>query len=351
MSNLNSLREFNSFNLDIKSNAIYVVYNLLDLKRISFWNFKKKIYNLFLGGGSNILFLNNFYGSIIINKIKGIKIRQNIDFWFLDIYSGELWSDVVNFSINNGIYGLENLAFIPGSVGGAVVNNIGAYGLEIKNFFYYAKILDCYTGIFFFFVKKNLCFSYRNSILKNLINNRYIIIKVGLIIKKIWKPYLMYKDLLNFFDPLDSSIKVEDVYLKISDFRKKKLPNPKIFGNVGSIFKNPIINFSYYKYIKNIYFPFLNDIYFNIKGNKIKISAALLIDICGLKGYTIGWAKVYERQPLVIINLGNALPKHIYSLILYVRKKIFIKFNIFLELEIKIIDFFSLIKKKEFFKI
>ncbi len=351
MNNLNSLKKFNTFNLDIKCNTIHIVNNLLDLKRITFTNFKKKIYTLVLGGGSNVLFLNNFYGSIIINKMKGIKIKQNIDFWFLDIYSGELWSNIVEFSIHNGIYGLENLSFIPGSIGGAVVNNIGAYGLEIKDFFYYIKILDSYTGNFFFLNKKKLCFSYRNSILKNSINNRFIIIKVGLIIKKDWKPCLIYKDLLNFFDPLNPNISVEDIYFKIFYLRKNKIPDTKLLGNTGSIFKNPIINISYYNYIKSIYFPFFDDSNFTISENKIKISAALLIDICGLKGYTIGWAKIYNKQPLIIVNLGNALPKHIYSLILYIRKKVFIKFNIFLELEIKIINFFSLIKKKEFFKI
>ncbi len=351
MSNLNSLKNFNTFNLSVKSNTIYIVDNLSDLKKITFINFKKKIYTLILGCGSNILFLNNFYGSIIINRIKGIKIKQNIDFWYLNIYSGELWSDLVNFSIYNGIYGLENLSFIPGTVGGAVVNNIGAYGLEVKKFFYYVKILDSYTGNFFFLKKKDLYFSYRNSILKNLINNRFIIIKVGLIIKKEWKPCLIYKDLLNFFDPLNPSINIEDIYFKILDFRNNKLPKTKTLGNAGSIFKNPIIDIFYYNYIKNIYFPFFDDTNFSINKNKIKVSAALLIDICGLKGYTIGWAKIYDKQPLIIVNLGNALPKHIYSLILYVRKKIFIKFNIFLELEIKIIDFFSLVKKKEFFKI
>ncbi len=351
MSNLYSLKEFNTFNLNIKSTNLYVVNNLKDLKKISYLNFKRKIYTLILGGGSNILLLNDFYGTVIINRIKGIKIYQNIDYWFVNICSGELWSDVVNFTLNNGIYGLENLSFIPGSIGAAVVNNIGAYGLEIENFFNYAEVLDSYTKKNFFLKKKHLHFSYRNSIFKELINNRFIIIKVGLIIKKIWKPCFLYKDLLNFFDPLNINIKAEDIYLKILEIRNKKIPSPNIFGNVGSIFKNPVINYSYFKYIKNIYFPYNNFLNIDLLKYKKRISAALLIDICGLKGYTIGWAKVYKKQPLIIINLGNALPKHIYSLILYVKRKVFKKFNIFLELEIKIINFFSLLKEKKIFSI
>ncbi len=351
MSSYNSLKTFNTFNLDVKFNILYILDNFRDLKRISFNSFKKKEYILILGCGSNILFLNDFYGTIIINRIKGIKIRQNNNYWFLDIYSGELWTDLVNFTLYNGIYGLENLSFIPGSVGAAVVNNIGAYGLEIKDFFSYAKILDCYTGRIFFLKKKDLYFSYRNSIFKNFLHNRFIIIKVGLVIKKLWKPCFLYRDLLNFFDPSDTSITAEDIYTRILKIRNSKIPNPNVLGNVGSIFKNPIVNTLYYQYIKNIYFPSLDYIDINIIKGKKKIPAALLIDICGLKGYTIGWAKVYQKQPLIIVNLGDALPKHIYSLILYVRKKIFEKFNIFLELEIKVIDYFSLIKKNNLFKI
>ncbi len=351
MVNLNSLKKFNTLNLDIKFDFIYIVDNILDLKKILSWDFKKKRYSIFLGYGSNTLFLNNFYGTVIINRIKGIKIKENINFWFLSVYSGESWSDLVNFTINNGIYGLENLSFIPGSVGGAVVNNIGAYGLEIKEFFHYAKVLDCYTGKIFFLEKKKLFFSYRYSIFKSFINNRYIILKVGFLIKKSWKPCILHKDLLLFFDPLDVNINIEDIYKKIFEFREKKIPNPKIFGNIGSIFKNPFIDVFYYKYIKKLYFSYFDYFKdFNVK-NKIKIPAALLIDICGLKGYTIGWARVYEKQPLIIINLGHALPKHIYSLSLYVRKKVFKKFNIFLEFEIKIVDFFYLLKNKNFFKV
>ncbi len=350
MSNLNSLKKFNTFNLDIKFNTIYIVYNLLDLKRILFWNFKKKHYIIILGRGSNILFLNDFYGTIIINRIKGITLKEDNNFWFLDVYSGESWTKLVDFTINNGIYGLENLSFIPGSVGGAIVNNIGAYGVEVEKFFHYVKILDYYTGRCFYLKKKNILFSYRYSIFKKFYNNRYVIIKVGLIINKLWKPCFLHKDLLYYFDPLNTKINIKDIYEKIFEFRKKKIPNPKIFGNIGSIFKNPIINNYNYRYIKDIYFSFLKYTNNNILRSIKRIPAALLIDICGLKGYTIGWARIYEKQPLIIINLGNATSKHIYSLILYIRKKIFKKFNIFLELEIKIIDFF-LFKDSNFYGI
>ncbi len=351
MSSYFSLKEFNTFKLNIKSANLYVVYNVKDLKKISYFNFKKKIYTLILGFGSNILFLNDFHGTVIVNRIKGIKIYQDINYWYLDVYSGELWSNLVYFTLCNGIYGLENLSFIPGSVGAAVINNVGAYGLEICDFVNYVKIFDCYTRKIFFLKKNELFFSYRNSFLKNMIHNRFIIIKVGLIIKKIWNPCFLYKDLLFFFDPLDTNIKVEDIYWKILDIRKNKIPDPNIFGNLGSIFKNPTISLKYFKYIKENYFPFYNIINFNLFKYKIRVPAALLIDICNLKGYTIGWAKVYKKQPLIIVNLGNALPEHIYSLILYVKKKVFEKFNIFLELEIKIIDFFSLVKKKNIFSI
>ncbi len=331
-----SLKELNTFNLNINANKIFFIEKLIDFKKI-FFVFSKEKKILFLGKGSNVLFLDDYYGIVFVNKIKGIKLKENIDFWFLDIYSGELWSDVVSFTLNNGIFGLENLSFIPGTIGGAIVNNIGAYGLEISYFVYYIKVLDIYTGLFYIFNNKQCCFSYRYSIWKNINNNRFFIIKIGLKIKKKWNPYIYYKDFLFFFDLFNTNISVGDIYDRIFFLRKLKIPDPNYLGNVGSIFKNPIIDYSFYKKIQIKYnIIFSNFLFFNFF-NKIKISAAWLIDMCGLKGYTIGGAQIYSKQPLIIINKGWSLPEHILFLINLIKKKVLKKFNILLELEINII--------------
>ncbi len=339
MFDINSLKNFNTFNINVFANKIYIVNNVYELKKIIFWCCKNKNKILFLGKGSNILLMKDFYGVVIINEIKGIKIYQNINFWFLSINSGELWSDIVNFSFNNGIFGLENLSNIPGTIGSAVVNNIGAYGSEIKDFVLCIKVLNIFSGLLFYISNYNCFFSYRYSIFKNFYYKNYIIVNIILRIKKVWKPNLLYKDLLYFFDPLNLNIKPIDIYETILNLRNIKIPNYKILGNVGSIFKNPILNIKKFIKLKKKYYKIFNNLRYNVLNKYIKIPAALLIDKCGLKGYTIGKAKVYVKQPLIIVNTGNALSKDIFKLINFIRRKIFNKFNIILELEIKIIFF------------
>ncbi len=311
--------------------------------------FKKKIPFLLLGKGSNILLQNNFLGFVIINKIKGIKFYQNIDFWFLEVYSGESWSDLVNYSIKNGFWGLENLSFIPGTVGGAVVNNIGSYGLEIKDFLNYVKVLDLFKNKVFYLTNKQCNFCYRNSIFKEKLFNRFIIIKIGLKIKKLWKPCLTYKSLYNYLSKRNISIKIEDIYDYIKIIRKKKLPDFKKIGNVGSFFKNPIINlrkFSFLCYKYSFFFKRSNFYKYNF--NNIKISASLLINICNINHFNIGDASIYSKNSLILINNGNATFNDIKLLYLYIRNKVLLKFNIYLTLEVKIINFFKINKYFKF---
>ncbi len=334
-----SIKEFNTFNLNILVKDICLLKNKMDLKKnILFLSNKKENY-YFLGKGSNILFLENFYGIILINKIKGIKIKQNINFWYLIVYSGELFSKFINFSLNNKIFGLENLANIPGTVGSAIVNNIGAYGLEIKKFVYYVKVLDIYTGLYCYFNNFNCYFSYRFSIFKSYLYKRFIIIKVIFRIFKKWEPCIFYKDLFFYFNKSYRIITPLKIYKRVVYLRKLKLPNYKIFGNIGSIFKNPIISIKKFIKLKYIYYKYFNNIKYNYFFKYIRIPAALLIDICNLKGYTIGKAQIYIKQPLIIINMGGAKPLDIYKLLNLVKDKVFYKFNILLELEIEIIKY------------
>ncbi len=343
MYNYYSLKKFNTFNINVYSEKIFIIDKVYYLRKILLFNFKNKIPTLILGKGSNILFVNDFLGVVLINKIKGIKITQNIDYWFLNINSGEVWSDVVLFSIYNGIFGLENLACIPGTIGSAVVNNIGAYGVEIKNFVFYVKILDSFTGIFFFIKNYDCKFFYRYSIFKDFIYNRFIIVKVILRVKKKWEPILKYKDLYNYFN-FFNNINIYNIYNRIEYIRSCKLPDTKIFGNIGCIFKNPFICYKKFLELKKKYLCFLNNYIFDFHFSKIKIPAALLIDLCKLKGYTIGDAQIYKKHSLIIINVNNAKSKDIFLLFNFIRKKVFKKFKIWLDLEIKLINFFEIFK-------
>ncbi len=335
--NNNSLKKFNTFNVNVYANKIYIIYNIYELKKIIFFCIKNNNKIILLGKGSNVLLMNDFYDIVIINRIKGIKIYQNINFWFLSINSGELWSNIVDFSFNNGIFGLENLSQIPGTIGAAVINNIGAYGCEIKDFVLYVKVLDIYSGLSFYIKNYECFFSYRYSIFKNFFYKKYIIINVILKIKKDWKPCLLYKDLLYFFDLKNLNINPIDIYNVILNLRNIKIPNYKILGNVGSIFKNPILNIEKFLKLKKQYYKIFSKIKYFFFSKYIKLPAALLIDKCNLKGYTIGKAKIYDKQSLIIVNIDNALPKDIFKLINFIKKKVFDKFNILLELEIKVI--------------
>lgn len=335
--------------LDIYVKKIFIVNNFLELKKIFFFHnrFNKPI--IILGQGSNVLFNGDFYGSVVINRMKGIKIYYNINFWFIEVASGEIWSDLVYFTINNGIFGLENLAFIPGSVGSGVVNNIGSYGLEIKDFIYYVKIFDVVTGNIFFFNKKQCLFSYRNSIFKGKIYNRFLIIKVILKINKYWKPFLFYKDLFMYFKNFGKNICPKKIYIKIKKIRDKKIPNPLIYGNAGCFFVNPIVDYYFFLNLKKKYGNIFCILYNYIKINKVKLSAAALIDKCNLRGFTVGGASVSKLHSLFLVNTNNASSEDFVSLYKKVRKIVFKKFNIFLKIEVNIIDFFNL-KKYLFLK-
>ncbi len=338
----NSLKYFNTLRLNISCNKILKLSNFKHIKQTFYLNHKKKIPTILIGEGSNIFFLNNFEGIVIINNIKGIKVTQNINFWFLHIGSGEKWAKVVDFTIYHGINGLENLSFIPGLIGSAVVNNIGAYGLEISRFLYYLKILNVFTGKIFYLLKKKIFFNYRDSFLKKFNYNNFIVLKVGLRINKQWKPYLLYPDLSKRFCVSNNKIKIEDIYYALYKIRLSKIPNINKFGNLGSFFQNPIfllnsnVNFKIFDKIKE-----KNVAYIKIKHLKYKIFAASLIERCSLKNFCIGDACVYEKQPLIIINKGNALPEDVYLLVKLIIEKVFLKFNILLKLEVKIIDFIS----------
>ncbi len=331
-----SIKKFNTFNLNILVKKIYFIKSKNNIRKKILYNIRKNNF-FFLGEGSNVLFIENFDGIILINRIKGIKIKQNIDFWFLSVSSGELWRELVDFCLYKNIFGLENLVNIPGTVGSAIVNNIGAYGVEIKNFVFLVKVLDIYTGLYIYFNNYNCFFNYRYSIFKNVFYKRFFIIKVIFKISKNWIPCLNYRYLFNYFLKFNNIISPLILYKKIINLRSLKIPDYRILGNVGSIFKNPLITIKKFIYLKKKYFNHFKKIEFFIINKYIKIPAALLIDICNLKGYTIGKAQIYVNQPLIIVNIGNAESKDIYRLLNFVMVKVFQKFNILLELEIEIV--------------
>ena len=326
-----SLKKFNTFNVDELAQLIIEIDNISDLPNI-LSNKKDEI--LVLGGGSNILFTKPYNGLIINLKNKGKKIIQEDENTVLvEVSAGENWHEFVLWAIKNNFGGLENLSLIPGNLGAAPIQNIGAYGVELKDIFYSCKGLMLDTLSEFEFKKTECKFDYRTSIFKSTLKNKTVITSVKLILTKSKHNFnIDYKDLnINLQDTELSVKKISDEVIKI---RTSKLPNPKFFGNCGSFFKNPIVNSDTYKSLLDK-FP-------NIPAHKIdednyKISAAWLIDQSGFKNKKDKNVGVYENQPLVIINNGKATGKELLNFALNIKETIYNNFEIGLEEEVIII--------------
>ena len=323
-----SLKKFNTFNVDELAQLIIEIDNISDLPNI-LSNKKDEI--LVLGGGSNILFTKPYNGLIINLKNKGKKIIQEDENTVLvEVSAGENWHEFVLWAIKNNFGGLENLSLIPGNLGAAPIQNIGAYGVELKDIFYSCKGLMLDTLSEFEFKKTECKFDYRTSIFKSTLKNKTVITSVKLILTKSKHNFnIDYKDLnINLQDTELSVKKISDEVIKI---RTSKLPNPKFFGNCGSFFKNPIVNSATYKSLLDK-FP-------NIPAHKIdednyKISAAWLIDQSGFKNKKDKNVGVYENQPLVIINNGKATGKELLNFALNIKETIYNNFEIELEEEV-----------------
>jgi len=326
-----SLKKFNTFNVSETANFIYEVEEISELKGI-LSDSKGKI--LILGGGSNILFTKRFEGTIINLKNKGIKvISENKDSILVEVCAGENWNDFVIWAVENNYGGIENLSLIPGNVGAAPIQNIGAYGVELKDIFYSCSGIELDSLKEFEMNKSECKFSYRNSIFKNELKDKVVITSIKLYLTKDNHHFnIAYKDLKESLSNSELSLKViSDEVIKI---RQSKLPDHKSVGNCGSFFKNPIVSLSKLKKIKAVY-PNLPS--FKIDSNNYKIPAAWLIEKSGFKERGNKNVGVYENQPLVIINHGSATGKEILDFANEIKETIYNNFNIQLEEEVLII--------------
>ena len=323
-----SLKKFNTFNVDELAQLIIEIDNISDLPNI-LSNKKDEI--LVLGGGSNILFTKPYNGLIINLKNKGKKIIQEDENTVLvEVSAGENWHEFVLWAIKNNFGGVENLSLIPGNLGAAPIQNIGAYGVELKDIFYSCKGLILDTLSEFEFKKTECKFDYRTSIFKSTLKNKTVITSVKLILTKSKHNFnIDYKDLnINLQNTELSVKKISDEVIKI---RASKLPDPKFFGNCGSFFKNPIVNSGTYKSLLD---KFPNIPAHKIDDDNYKISAAWLIDQSGFKNKKDKNVGVYENQPLVIINYGKATGKELLNFALNIKETIYDNFEIELEEEV-----------------
>lgn len=328
-----SLKKFHTFKIDVKAKKIIFAKKIIDI--INAWDISKKnnLSFIVLGKGSNVFFVKDYNGIVLINKLKGIFYYQDKKFWYLHVFSGEKWHDLVLMTLKKGFFGLENLALIPGTVGSASIQNIGAYGVEFNKFCIYVDILDCNKNYVFRLDKKDCNFDYRYSKLKNCYKKGLVVIAVGIKLKKNWKPVLHYQHFQKINKHNLHPKKIFDFVCKI---RKEKIPNPKITGNAGSFFKNPIVDFNKAKNIIK-HFSSLKLSYEKQPYFKIKLFAGQLIEQCNLKGYSIGGASIYKKHSLFIINKNGATCKDIMLLFKHIKLCVKKKFNVCLKPEVQFI--------------
>ena len=331
-----SLKKLNTFGVDVKSKYFVEINSEEELKQVlnseEYSNHKK----LILGSGSNILFTKDFDGLVIKNSISGIKLldedNNNV---IVEAGAGVIWEELVQYCVDRNYGGIENLSYIPGTVGAAPIQNIGAYGQELEETFYELNgiyVDSCKTKSF---NKSECSFSYRNSIFKNELKNKFIITSVRLKLNKNPNVNLSYNPVKKEVEK--RNIKhptIKDFREILIDIRKSKLPDPNILGNAGSFFKNPIITKQKFKILKEEH---LDLKHFFVDEDNVKIPAAWLIEKCGWKGKRIGNTGTHKIQPLVIVNFGDASGKEIYEISKIIKNDVNKNFDISLENEVNIL--------------
>ena len=332
-----SLKPYNTFGLEAKAKYFAIFRSVEDLKEILQDQRFKKEKKLFLGGGSNILLMNDFDGLVLKNEIKGIEIvSENSEKAALKAGGGENWHSFVLESIERNLSGIENLSLIPGTVGAAPMQNIGAYGVEIKDVFVELEALNLETFDVEIFDKEKCNFGYRESYFKHEGKGKYVILNVSFELSKIPNFNVSYgaiKDTLDEMGVKELSTKaISDAVISI---RKSKLPDPAEIGNSGSFFKNPEIEKSLYDKVKEQY-PSIPS--YPIDENTVKVPAGWLIEQAGWKGKRVGDIGVHAKQALVLVNYGGGKGQEIAELAYEIQASVFEKFGITINPEVNFIS-------------
>ena len=331
-----SLKDLNTFGVEVKAKYFIEVISEDELIEVLSHHKIKQEKKIVLGGGSNILFTKDFDGLVIKDSISGISIveedDQNV---IIKSGAGVVWNDLVKFCVDRNYGGIENLTFIPGSVGAAPVQNIGAYGQEIADTFHSLEgfYLDNLQKKIF---SKDECkYSYRTSIFKTKLKNKFLITSIKLRLSKNFVPNTSYKTLNDFLQKAGiKNPSIKEMSSSVTEIRKSRLPDPVIIGNAGSFFKNPEVNFETIEKLKMKY-PDIKS--FSFETDKIKLSAGWLIEKCGWKGKRIGDVGTAPDHALVICNFGNATGSEILELAMRIKEEVANNFGITLQEEVNII--------------
>lgn len=330
------LKNLNTFGINAEARYFIALSSIDEIQEIIAEKIFKNNQKLILGGGSNLLFCKNFDGIILKNNLKGIKsIKEDADYYYIKAGAGEVWHDLVMHCINNNYGGVENLSLIPGNVGASPMQNIGAYGAEIKDCFYELDAINIADNTIHTFNKASCKFGYRESVFKQELKNQFIIISVTYKLLKTPVFNTQYGAIEKELEEMGvKELSIKSISKAVCNIRSSKLPNPKEIGNAGSFFKNPEISRNKYEILKN---KFPSIVGYDLENGNVKLAAAWLIEQCGWKGKTFGDAGVHKLQALVLVNYGNAIGKEIYDLSQKILESVFTKYEIILEREVNII--------------
>lgn len=330
------LKRYHTFGIDVFAKYFSEFSTLDDLRELLSVTNNHQRPILILGGGSNILFTKNFDGLVLKNNLQGITIiNENNEFVFVQAGAGENWHQFVLYCLQNNFSGIENLSLIPGNVGAAPMQNIGAYGVELKDVFHELEAFDLKEKCVVNFNADECEFGYRESVFKNIYKDRFAILNVTFKLRKTPHFNVSYEAIEKELRNMNvSELSIQAVSQAVINIRRSKLPDPAIVGNAGSFFKNPEIDIHELHELKRIY-PHI--VSYSLPNGNVKLAAGWLIEQCGWKGYRRGDAGCHAKQALVLVNYSNASGKEIYDLSKEIKESVKQKFNIDLKTEVNII--------------
>ena len=331
-----SLLPHNTFGMDVKASLFIEYASVEELKDILRQYSLQDGTWLHIGGGSNLLFTDDYPGIILHSAIKGFEvISEDADEVIVRAGAGEVWDDFVAYTVEQGWYGAENLSLIPGEVGASAVQNIGAYGMEAKDLIVKVETVEVATGDVRVFNNEECGYAYRESVFKHSLKGQYIVTKVSYRLSKTPSFHLDYGNVRAELEKRGSELTLPNVRQTIIDIREAKLPDPKVQGNAGSFFMNPIVPRAQFESLLAVY-PQMP--HYEVDAERVKIPAAWMIDQCGWKGKRLGNAGVHDKQALVLVNVGGATGEEVIRLSEAIQKSVFDKFGISISPEVNFIS-------------
>ncbi|QTN24805.1 UDP-N-acetylmuramate dehydrogenase [Rhizobacter sp. AJA081-3] len=327
-----SLKPFNTFGLPAVAQQLVRIAGDADVRRVVDHPDLGRAAKFILGGGSNIILTRDMPQVVLKVEVRGLRlVDERADAWIVEAGAGEGWHDLVAWTLAQGLPGLENLALIPGTVGASPVQNIGAYGLELKDRFESLDAVDLVTGRSVTLGAEICAFGYRDSVFKHSLAGRTLITRVRFRLPRPWQPLLGYLDIERKMRETGvAAPSAQQIFDWVCAIRRAKLPDPAVIGNAGSFFKNPVVT---PEQCRDIIGRDPEIVHYPMPDGSVKLAAGWMIDACGWKGKSVGQAAVYERQALVLVNRGGAIGSEVMTLARAIQESVYGRFGIRLEPE------------------